>query len=126
MKRFARVVVVAALVLSFAGVAQARYHRGAFEFEPEEVTNRTPIPGVSLGAALINIVYVPVRVAVTTVIGELGGITGFLLAGDRDGAQDVWGLINGQTIITQDILQGKQEFNFVETYPAPAVLPMEQ
>ena len=54
------------------------------------------------------------------------GITGFLLAGDRDGAQDVWGLINGQTIITQDILQGKQEFNFVETYPAPAVLPMEQ
>ena len=126
MKRIARVVVAGALVLSFAGVAQAGYPSGAFEFEREEVTNRTPLPGVSLGAALINIVYVPVRLAVTTVIAELGGITGFLLAGDREGAQDVWGTINGQTIITQDILQGKQDFNFVETYPAPAVLEMEQ
>jgi hypothetical protein len=75
---------------------------------------------------MINVVYVPVRLAVSTVVGVVGGVTGFFLAGDREGAQDVWGLLNGQTIITQDILQGKEEFHFVETYPAPAVLPMEQ
>jgi hypothetical protein len=126
MKGFTRVVVVAALILSFSGVAQARYHRGAFEFEPGVVTNRAPLAGWSLGAAMINVVYVPVRLAVSTVVGVVGGVTGFFLAGDREGAQDVWGLLNGQTIITQDILQGKEEFHFVETYPAPAVLPMEQ
>lgn len=126
MKGFARVVVVAALVLSFAGVAQARYRNGAFEFEPEEVTNRAPLAGWSLGAAAINIVYMPVRLAVTTVVGVLGGVTGFFLAGDRDGAEDVWGLVNGQTMITQDILQGKEEFRISDPQPAPAVLPAEQ
>jgi hypothetical protein len=122
----ARVVVAAVLMLSFAGAAQAGYQPGSFEFQREEVTNRTPIPDWSLGAAVINIVYVPVRVAVTTVVGVVGGATGFLLAGDRDGAQDVWGLLNGQTIITQDILQGREPFEFVAYEEAPAAAqPME-
>jgi len=90
------------------------------------VTNRAPLAGWSLGAAAINVVYIPVRLAVSTVVGVLGGVTGFFLAGDREGAEDVWGLVNGQTIITQDILQGREEFRISDPQPAPAVLEMEE
>jgi hypothetical protein len=112
MRVLTRAALTVAVVVSCAGAVRAEPGGGTLEFQPETVTNRTPLPGPSLIAATSNILYVPFRFAVTTVVGVVGGATGFLLAGDRDAAQDVWGLTDGQSILTQEVMQGKEPLSF--------------
>jgi hypothetical protein len=69
-------------------------------------------PGLALAAALINVVYLPLRLAVTAAGGVLGGVTGFLTAGNSKAAQDVFGLTDGTQVITPDILDGSKPFHF--------------
>ena len=69
-------------------------------------------PGAALAAAVGNIVFLPVRMAITAVGGELGGVTGFMTAGNYDAADDVWDVFRGQNILTPEIVQGKEALRF--------------
>ncbi len=68
--------------------------------------------GVALGAALINVVYFPVRLAITAVSAELGGATAWLNGGDLRSAHAVWNVTEGQTYITPEILEGREPLRF--------------
>lgn len=76
----------------------------------------TPHPaqaaGISLGAALTNTVYFPLRLAVTIATAEVGGLTGFLTGGDDASARSVWNSTNGQAFITPAILEGRERLRF--------------
>ncbi len=79
----------------------------------EELTE-TPrtSPGTSLGAAALNLVYLPVRIPVTLTGGLLGGLTGFLTGGDRHAAESVYCLTDGSQMITPKMLEGRESFRF--------------
>jgi hypothetical protein len=96
--------VVAALLatlLATAAVAQ----------EPAPIV-RTHNPGLAATAALINIVYVPVRMMVITVGGFLGGFTGFITMGDKEAAAGIFGLFDGSAVVTPEMLEGVEKFRW--------------
>ncbi len=72
----------------------------------------TPHPaqaaGISLLSALVNVVYFPVRFAVTAVTGEVGGLTGWLTGGDVPAASAIWSSTDGQPYIKPAILEGRE------------------
>jgi hypothetical protein len=70
--------------------------------------------GVSLAAACANLVYFPVRFAVTVASAEVGGVTGWLTGGDRAAARSVWDSTKGQAFLTPGILQGRERLRFGE------------
>jgi hypothetical protein len=100
LSRFAVVFAVLVLVVTAAA---------ASDLIPQELDRR---PDAALGAAVGNVVFLPVRLAVTTVGGVLGGFTGFMTAGNHDAADDVWDLFQGQNILTPDIVEGKEALRF--------------
>lgn len=65
-------------------------------------------PGAALAAAAANIVFVPVRLALTVAGAELGGVTGFLTAGNQRAAEDVWWLFRGQSHLTPEFVRGEE------------------
>lgn len=75
--------------------------------------------GYSLGAAAVNIVYFPVRLAVTTLTAVTGGLTGFMIGGDLEAATAIWDSTDGQAYITPDILDGSEPLR-------PFVRPADQ
>jgi hypothetical protein len=91
--------ILAGAMLS-VGAAQAQ--------QMEPVTYRQPRPGSSALAAAGNIIFMPVRVVVTAIGAELGGLTGWLTAGNRDAAQDIWGLFDGQQYLQPDMMYGDE------------------
>ena len=79
----------------------------------DEVRSRpVQAAGISLGAAAINVVYFPVRLAVTVVTAGVGGLTGWLTGGDASTAHSVWDLTDGQPYITPAILEGSERLRF--------------
>jgi hypothetical protein len=92
------VVVVAGAMLC-AGSARA-------QLEPVQVRN--PDPGTALAAAALNVIFIPVRVGVTAVGAGLGGLTGWLTAGNREAARSVWYVFDGPQVLQPDMLYGKQ------------------
>jgi hypothetical protein len=68
--------------------------------------------GISLVAATTNLVYFPVRLALTTATAGLGGLTGWLTGGDMPSAQAVWTATEGQVFITPNILEGRETLRF--------------
>ena len=79
----------------------------------EEVTpHPAQAAGISLGAALTNVVYFPLRLAVTIATAEVGGLTGFFTGGDAASASSVWSSTNGQAFITPAILEGREPLHF--------------
>lgn len=64
--------------------------------------------GYSLGAAAVNVVYFPVRLAVTTLTAAAGGFTGFMIGGDLEAATAIWDSTDGQAYITPEILDGSE------------------
>jgi hypothetical protein len=97
--RIALTAVVGALL--YAGSAHA-------QLAPEQ--NREPRPGSAALAAAGNIVFMPVRVALAAVGAELGGLTGWLTAGNRDAADDIWGLppFDGQMYLQPAMMHGEE------------------
>ena len=73
---------------------------------------RTHNPRLVITAMLINIVYVPVRFALTGVGAVLGGFAGFITFGDRAAAESMWGLTDGSMVITPEMLEGTEQFHF--------------
>lgn len=69
-------------------------------------------PGAALGAAAINVVYIPVRLALSTVWAGVSCITGYLTGGDEYAAEDVWNLTRGPGYITPGMLTGREHFRF--------------
>ncbi len=68
--------------------------------------------GFSLLAAVTNVVYFPVRLGLTAVTAELGGLTGWMVGGDQQAAQAVWNVTDGQAYITPAILEGREALRF--------------
>ncbi len=71
---------------------------------------REPQPRAALTAALMNIVFLPVRLPLTVLGAEIAGLTGFLTAGNEHAANDVFGLVDGTQVITPAILEKKEPF----------------
>lgn len=71
---------------------------------------REPQPRAALTAALLNIVFLPVRLPVTIIGAELAGVTGWLTAGNEHAANDVFGLVDGSQVITPAMLEKTERF----------------
>jgi hypothetical protein len=103
MSRYLRILCLAVLVSIVATGARAA---------DEEFRDRRPEPGQAIGAAFINVVFLPLRLIVTTADALLGGFTGFMTGGNRQAAWDVWNLAGGDQIITPGMLSGRERFRF--------------
>jgi hypothetical protein len=106
MRILTHAIVGVGLVVLFAGSAMAQ------RMAPATVTYTEPDPGAVSLAAFTNIFYLPLRLAVTTVTAELGGLAGFLNAADTKSSRDIWRLTEGQAIITPEMLRGDEMFRF--------------
>jgi hypothetical protein len=71
-----------------------------------------PDIGASLAAALSNIVYFPLRFAITLVTAEVGGLAGWMTGGDTSAADAVWELTDGQAYITPEVVEGRERLRF--------------
>jgi hypothetical protein len=79
---------------------------------PASETYTQPDAAAASTAALFNIFYMPVRLAVTTVTAEVGGITGFLNGADANSTRDIWRLTEGQAVLTPAALRGDELLRF--------------
>jgi len=70
--------------------------------------DRPQRPGVAVGTAVLNLVYVPVRLAVSAVGLTASSLTGWLTAGNQNAADDTWNVFRGQAFLTPSILEGKE------------------
>ena len=66
-------------------------------------------PGYSLAAALSNILYVPVRLALTVVGAQLGAVTGFLTAGNIKAAGDVASVFDCTQFLQPEHVEGSEQ-----------------
>lgn len=81
---------------------------GAASAQLQPVVEREPRPGSATLAAVANVLFVPIRVAVTTVGAGLGGLTGWLTAGNQNAADDIWGLFDGQQYLQPEMMYGEE------------------
>jgi hypothetical protein len=97
------VLIVVAGAMLYVGSAQAQTQLGP-------VQDRQPHPGAAALAASANIVFMPVRVVLAAIGGELGGLTGWLTAGNKNAAHDIWGLppFDGQVYLQPEMLYGQE------------------
>lgn len=94
------------LALSVTACAMIGAAPGNAQLQP--VQPHTPHPGSAALAAAANVVFVPVRLAVTAVGGLVGGMTGWLTAGNQRAAQDIWNLTDGQGFLQPQMLYGEE------------------
>jgi hypothetical protein len=97
-------------------LAGAMLYVGSAQAQLTPIQNREPRPGASALAALANIVYMPVRVAGAAIGAELGGLTGWLTAGNTNAARDIWHLppFDGQMFLQPDMMYGQEPVQFGE------------
>lgn len=113
-KRCCALVIALALAaaLPMSAVAQAM----ADEEEVPQTTDarRNYVPGAWSGfaAAASNLVYFPLRLAITIVTAEAGGLTGWLTGGDNGAARAVWHGTDGQAYITPEVIEGRERLRF--------------
>ena len=69
-------------------------------------------PGAAVGAALINIVYMPVRIITTFLGAEFAGFVGFFTGGNVRAADDTFDLVNGSQVITPKMLDGQEQYHW--------------
>lgn len=100
------VLAAAAGAMLFAVTARAQ------ELDREQV--RTRHPGAAALAAIGNVVYAPVRLALTVFNAGAGGATGHLTMGDRQAAADVWGLGSGPGFLQPEMLIGRESLEVGE------------
>ena len=71
-----------------------------------------PHAGHSVLAALANVVYFPLRLVVTLVTAEAGGLTGWATGGDKAAANAVWQSTDGQAFLRPEVLDGRERLRF--------------
>lgn len=87
---------------------------GAMLFAAPAVAQMRPLverprePGAALGAAASNIVFAPVRFALTAVNAVAGGLTGFLTTNADRAADDIFGLTDGQSFLQPANIEGRR------------------
>jgi hypothetical protein len=91
---------LAASAMLFAGHARAQ--------DLDRQALRPRHPGAAAMAAIGNIVYTPVRFALTLLNAGTGGLTGQLTFGDTTAANDVFGLTSGQGFLQPEMLTGQE------------------
>ncbi len=91
-------------------VAGAMLYVGSAQAQLAPVQKREPRPGSAALAAGANIVFMPVRVALAAVGAGLGGLTGWLTAGNKNAANDIWRLppFDGQMYLQPEMLYGAE------------------
>jgi hypothetical protein len=101
-----------AFAISSAGPALATYsaHHWPEVDAPEEGSGREV--GVTFLATAINLVYFPVRLALTAVTAEVGGILGWINGGDPQSAQALWNVTDGPGVVRPAMLEGRESFRF--------------
>jgi hypothetical protein len=104
--------VLAAAVLILSATSVRAYEGYGIQAAPPVKHERRP--GAAIGAASANILFVPVRFAVTVVGAGLGGMTGFFTGGNIDAAQDVWGVFEGQNYLSPEVMTGQEHLRFGE------------
>ena len=102
MKRLRCLTVI--VVLSMALSSQA----SALDDMSNVSNTRKPAPGAAMAAAALNILFMPMRLAVTVLFAELGGITGLMTGGDEQAANDVWNVVGGTNFLTPKFIEGKE------------------
>jgi hypothetical protein len=105
MRQAKRAMAAALMVILLAGAARAQNHQ-----DPNDEGHERD-PGAAVGAALINIVYMPLRIVTTFLGAEFAGFVGFMTGGDVRAANDTFDLVNGSQIVTPDMLDGKEPFH---------------
>jgi len=108
MKRLTCAVAVLAMV-SGVGRAWGAEQNPQLELAPAHPVERA---GASLASALCNVVYFPLRFALTVVTAGLGGFTGMMTGGDLRAADAVWDATEGQGFITPAILEDSEPLRF--------------
>jgi len=100
--------------IALVAVAGAMLYGAAAQAQMSPVQPREPRPGSSALAATGNIVFMPVRVAVTSVGAVLGGVTGWLTAGNVDAANDIWHLppFDGNMYLQPEMMYGGEPVRF--------------
>jgi hypothetical protein len=93
------------------GVLVALLGSGAVAQESAPIA-RTHDPVLATCAAMIDVVYLPFRIATTLVGGVLGGFVGFITLGDRAAAESIWALSDGSQIVTPEMLEGVEPFHW--------------
>lgn len=74
--------------------------------------------GMSFGAALLSVVYFPVRLAYGVVGAGVGGAHGFLTGGNERVARGVWRVsVDGDYYVRSDHLDGSERFDFTNVDP---------
>jgi hypothetical protein len=102
MRRLHQLAMATALAMAMAGSARGQ------EFAPV----REPQPRVGLSAMVINAFFIPLRFPVTVAGAALAGATGWLTAGNRHAADDVFGLVDGTQVMTTDIIEQRERFTW--------------
>ena len=95
-------------------VAGAMLYVGHVRAESGPVQPREYRPGSAALAATANIVFMPVRVVLAAVGAELGGMVGWLTAGNEYAAEDIWHLppFDGQMYLQPDMMNGEEPLDF--------------
>lgn len=89
-------------------------HAGA---EEESVVREA---GLGAGAALANVLYIPVKLVYATTGGIVGGFAYVLTLGDSETAQHVWEpTLGGSYVVTPKVLTGEEPLRFSGGEPAP-------
>jgi hypothetical protein len=83
---------------------------GAMDNDPS-VAPHDRHPGVAISAALLNVLYMPLRIVTTFIGAEFAGIVGLLTGGNVHAADDTFDLVNGSQVITPKMLEGKEAFH---------------
>src|SRR5690606_32889804 len=79
------------------------------ELEPmQPVAERPREPGMALAAAATNIVYVPVRLAVTVVNAAFGGLTGWVTSNADHAGDDVFTITDGPGFLQPEHIEGRE------------------
>lgn len=110
---FTTLAVVGSLLIVPSARAETSY--GAWDVRsepPRSDADRPQTLGIALGAALLNIPYVPVRVAISGTGIALSAATGWLVGGSSNASEDVWDWFRGSPYITPSMLKGRERFRF--------------
>jgi hypothetical protein len=96
--------------IAIALVAAAMLYGGHVQAQSDPVQVREPRPGAATLAALGSVLYAPVRISLAAVGSVLGGLTGWLTAGNEQAAQDIWQLppFDGQMFLQPDMMYGAE------------------
>jgi hypothetical protein len=108
-----RILKILVFVLTLMAMAAGSAQAGSVYYPyPESAEVRRPAPGSAAIAASANLVYAPARLVLTVIDAWLGGLTGFLTAGDANAARDVANALGGTPVITPEIIRGEERMRF--------------